>query len=48
MQIEMRSGAGLNWRVWLMYGGYVMLSIIAVGVISIANAAERSRGGRNR
>jgi hypothetical protein len=48
----------LNWRVELarlsrlhrqmywVYGGYVVLSIVAFGVISIVNAAELAGGGR--
>jgi hypothetical protein len=43
----MKLSRQLHQMYWV-YGGYVMLSIIAFGVISIANAAERSRGGRNR
>ncbi len=48
----------LNWRsefaklsrlhrqMYWVYGGYVALSIIALGVISIVNAAELAGGGR--
>jgi hypothetical protein len=48
----------LNWRtefaklsrlhrqMYWVYGGYVVLSIIALGVISIANAAELAAGSR--
>jgi hypothetical protein len=48
----------LNWRtefaklsrlhrqMYWVYGGYVVLSIIALGVISIINAAELAAGGR--
>jgi hypothetical protein len=48
----------LNWRVefaklsrlhrqmYWVYGGYVVLSIIALGVISIVNAEELAGGGR--
>jgi hypothetical protein len=48
----------LNWRdeftklsrlhrqMYWVYGGYVVLSIIALGVISIVNAAELASGGR--
>jgi uncharacterized membrane protein YhaH (DUF805 family) len=48
----------LNWRdefsklsrlhrqMYWVYGGYVVLSIIALGMISIVNAAELAGGGR--
>jgi hypothetical protein len=48
----------LNWRdeftklsrlhrqMYWVYGGYVVLSIVALGVISIVNAAELASGGR--
>jgi alginate O-acetyltransferase complex protein AlgI len=41
---ELRSLKTLHWQMYLVYGGYVVLSIIAFGLISIFNSQQLADG----
>lgn len=41
---ELASLSKLHWQMYWVYGGYVVLSIIAFGIISVTNAAEIAEG----
>ena len=41
---DLRSLPKLHWQMYWVYGGYVVLSIIAFATISILNSAELARG----
>lgn len=41
---ELASLPKLHWQMYWVYGGYVVLSIIAFGVISVTNAQEIAEG----
>jgi len=41
---ELRSLSRLHRQMYWVYGGYVVLSIVALGLISICNATELARG----
>lgn len=41
---ELGSLSKLHWQMYWVYGGYVVMSIIAFGVISVTNAAEIAAG----
>ncbi len=41
---ELGSLSKLHWQMYWVYGGYVVMSIVAFGVISVTNAAEIAAG----
>lgn len=41
---ELASLSKLHWQMYWVYGGYVVMSIIAFGIISVTNAAEIAEG----
>lgn len=41
---ELASLTKLHWQMYWVYGGYVVMSIIAFGVISVSNAVEIAEG----
>lgn len=41
---ELASLSKLHWQMYWVYGGYVVMSIIAFGVISVTNAQELAEG----
>ena len=41
---ELASLSKLHWQMYWVYGGYVVMSIVAFGIISVTNAAEIAEG----
>lgn len=41
---ELASLSKLHWQMYWVYGGYVVMSIIAFGIISVTNAGEIAEG----
>ncbi|MFN3149510.1 hypothetical protein [Bremerella sp.] len=41
---ELASLSKLHWQMYWVYGGYVVMSIVAFGIISVTNATEIAEG----